>query len=330
MLLRGRWELRELRAAGRNAPALVHAGEPARRLRGRRLRRRRGPAAGRARAGQRGRRPLLLRPGAPPLAPPDRPARPCPGGGRIAGPSAADPTGDAPDLALDLLRTPEAGGRVVRGGLYRGVGFAISTALGLATAVLLLRYLGVDDFGRYATVTAVLGIVAGVTDAGLTAVGSREVSVARSAAERGQVMDSLLVLRLAAATIGVLVAIGFTVLAGYEGVVVAGTALGGIGIILISVQSLLTVPIWVELRVATLTALEVLRNLLTLAGVAALVVVGAGLLAFFGVQVLVGRRAHPVTIAPRSPQRATSRAARTARRSRGSCARRSRSPSRSP
>ena len=153
-----------------------------------------------------------------------------------------------------------------------------------------------DDFGRYATVTAVLGIVAGVTDAGLTAVGSREVSLARSAAERGQVMDSLLVLRLAAAAIGVLGAIGFTALAGYEGVVVAGTALGGIGIILISVQSLLTVPIWVELRVATLTALEVLRNLLTLAGVAALVVVGAGLLAFFGVQVVVGLVLIPVTL----------------------------------
>ena len=67
----------------------------------------------------------------------------------------------------------------MRGGLIRGVGFGISSVLGLATAVLLLRYLGVDDFGKYATVSAVLGIVAGITDAGLTAVGSREISVAR-------------------------------------------------------------------------------------------------------------------------------------------------------
>ena len=78
---------------------------------------------------------------------------------------------DTDEMALDLLRTPEAGGRVVRGGLIRGIGFGISTALGLATAVLLLRHLGVNDFGRYATVMAVLGIVAGITDAGLTAVG---------------------------------------------------------------------------------------------------------------------------------------------------------------
>ena len=70
---------------------------------------------------------------------------------------------------------------MVRGGLIRGIGFGISTALGLATAVLLLRHLGVNDFGRYATVMAVLGIVAGITDAGLTAVGSREISVARTA-----------------------------------------------------------------------------------------------------------------------------------------------------
>jgi O-antigen/teichoic acid export membrane protein len=203
---------------------------------------------------------------------------------------------DTDDLTLDLLRTPEAGGRVVRGGLIRGVGFAISTALGLATAVLLLRHLGVNDFGRYATVMAVLGIVAGITDAGLTAVGSREISVARTAIERVHILNNLLFLRVIGATLGVLVAIGFTAVAGYDGVVVAGTAIGGVGVVLISAQSMLTVPIWVGLRIVSLTALEVLRNLLTLAGVGALVLAGAGLLPFFGVQVAVAVVLIPVTL----------------------------------
>jgi O-antigen/teichoic acid export membrane protein len=185
---------------------------------------------------------------------------------------------------------------VVRGGLIRAVGYGISTALGLATAVLLLRHLGVEDFGRYATVTAVLGIVAGVTDAGLTAVGSRELSVAQTAVERVHILNNLLLLRVIGASVGVAAAVGFTVVAGYEGAVIAGTALGGVGVVLISAQSMLTVPIWVGLRIVSLTALEVLRNLLTLAGVAVLVLVGAGLLPFFGVQFAVAIVLVPVTV----------------------------------
>jgi O-antigen/teichoic acid export membrane protein len=203
---------------------------------------------------------------------------------------------DTDDLTLDLLRTPEAGGRVVRGGLIRGVGYAISTALGLATAVLLLRHLGVSDFGRYATVMAVLGIVAGITDAGLTAVGSREISVARTAVERVHILNNLLLLRVIGASLGVLAAVGFTAVAGYDSTVIAGTAIGGVAVVLISAQSMLTVPIWVGLRIVSLTALEVLRNLLTLVGVGVLVLVGAGLLPFFGVQVAVAVVLLPITL----------------------------------
>jgi len=184
----------------------------------------------------------------------------------------------------------------VRGGLIRAVGYGISTALGLATAVLLLRHLGVEDFGRYATVMAVLGIVAGVTDAGLTAVGSRELSVARTAVERVHILNNLLLLRVVGASLGVAAAVGFTVLAGYDGVVIAGTAVGGVGVVLISAQSMLTVPIWVGLRIVSLTSLEVLRNLLTLGGVAILVLAGAGLLPFFGVQLAVALVLIPVTL----------------------------------
>ena len=77
---------------------------------------------------------------------------------------------------------------------------------------------------------------------------------------------------------------------------IAGTAIGGVGVVLISAQSMLTVPIWVGLRIVSLTALEVLRNLLTLAGVAVLVLAGAGLLPLFGLQVAVAVVLIPVTI----------------------------------
>ena len=51
---------------------------------------------------------------------------------------------------------------------------------------------------------AILGIVAGITDAGLTAVGSREISVARTAVERAEILNNLLLLGVIGASLGVL------------------------------------------------------------------------------------------------------------------------------
>ena len=68
---------------------------------------------------------------------------------------------------VDVLSGPDVAAHVVRGGLQRGAGFlAINLLTGL-TAIVLLRYLGVEDFGRYGTVMALLAIVQGVSDAGL-------------------------------------------------------------------------------------------------------------------------------------------------------------------
>ncbi len=203
---------------------------------------------------------------------------------------------DVDEAALDLLRTPEAGGRVVRGGLIRGVGYVTSTVVGIATAVLLLRYLGVEDFGAYATVMAIVGIVAGITDAGLTAVGGRELAVRSTAVERQHLLHNLLALRVGAATLGVVVALGLTLIAGFGREVVLGTAVAGVGVVLMSVQSMITVPIWVNLRIVSLTAIEVLRNVLTLVGIAVLVGAGAALLPFFAVQIAVALILIPVTM----------------------------------
>jgi O-antigen/teichoic acid export membrane protein len=197
--------------------------------------------------------------------------------------------------ASELLRTAEAGGRVVRGGVVRGGGYAVGTLIGVATAALLLRYLNVEDFGIYAAVGAILGIVGGVTDAGLTAVGGRELSVAATREEREALLHNLLALRIVATMVGVVAAVAFTLIAGYEHVAVIGAVVGGAGLVLTSVQSMLTVPLWVELRIVSLTSIELLRNVLTLVGVLVLVVAGASLVAFFAVQVAVGLVLIPVT-----------------------------------
>jgi O-antigen/teichoic acid export membrane protein len=187
----------------------------------------------------------------------------------------------------DVLRTGEAGGRVIRGGALRGAGYAAGILFGAGTSVLLLRHLGVEDFGRYGIVVALLGIVSAVTDAGLTAVGSRELAIL-PAAERPALLRNLVALRIVLTLAGVVVATAFAVVAGYPRVVVAGTAVAGLGILLLNTQSTLMMPLSIELRFASITLVETLRHALTLVGVAALVAAGASLLPFFAVQIAVG------------------------------------------
>jgi O-antigen/teichoic acid export membrane protein len=187
----------------------------------------------------------------------------------------------------DILRTGEAGGRVIRGGALRALGYAAGILLGAGTSVLLLRHLGVEDFGRYGIVVALIGIVSAVTDAGLTAVGSRELAVLPPA-ERPELLRSLVGLRVLLTSAGVAAATGFAALAGYPGVVVGGTALAGLGVLLLNTQSTLMMPLAIELRLGAITLLETLRHALTLVGVAVLVLAGASLLPFFGVQIAVG------------------------------------------
>ncbi len=191
------------------------------------------------------------------------------------------------DGQIDILRTGEAGGKVIRGGALRGTGYAAGILLGAGTSVLLLRHLGVDDFGRYGIVVALIGIVSAVTDAGLTAVGSRELAIL-PAAERPALLRNLVGLRILLTAVGVLVAIAFAAVAGYPGVVVAGTALAGLGVLLLNTQSTLMMPLAIELKLGAITLFETLRHALTLVGVAVLVLAGASLLPFFGVQIAVG------------------------------------------
>jgi O-antigen/teichoic acid export membrane protein len=187
----------------------------------------------------------------------------------------------------DVLRTGDAGGMVIRGGVLRGAGYAAGVLLGAGTSILLLRYLSVADFGRYGVVIALLGIVSGVTDAGLTAVGSRELAV-RPVDERPALMRNLVALRVLLTAGGVAVAVLFAVAAGYESIVVAGTAVAGLGVLLLNTQSTLMMPLAIELRYGAITLLETLRHALTLVGVALLVVAGASLFGFFALPVAVG------------------------------------------
>lgn len=189
---------------------------------------------------------------------------------------------------VDLLRSAEAGPRVVRGGALRGIGYVAGLLLVAGGSVLLLRYLGVADFGRYVTVTALIGIVSGVTDAGLTLIGARELSIARTAGERRDLLSHLISLRLLLTPIGVIGATLFAIIAGYDHTMVYGTVLAGMGVVLVSTQATLLLPLVVELKYVRLTIAELLKQTVTVGGMGVLVIAGASLLPFFALQIVVG------------------------------------------
>ena len=193
-----------------------------------------------------------------------------------------------PELSDDLLHSAEAGPKVVRGGVQRAIGYLIGIALVAGASVVLLRHLGVVEFGRYTVVMSLIGIVSGVTDSGLTAIGNRELAVRPDREERKRLLASLIGMRLVLTPIGVLCAVAFAVIAGYDSTLVVGTLLAGTGLVLVNTQSTMTLPLSVELRNFRVTLNDVLKNTITTASIAILAAAGASLLPFFTVQIAVG------------------------------------------
>ena len=196
--------------------------------------------------------------------------------------SASEPS--APDLA-GRLSGGDVSGHVVRGGAIRIGSMAVTNVLVAIGAIVLLRYLGVSEFGRYGTVMAIVAIVQGVTDAGLGITGMREMSLVHGD-ERRSMLAHILGLRIVLTTIGVLGAVAFTAVAGYDTQLIEGTALAGVAVFLVSLQGAMLLPLSVELRNGTIALNEVLRQVLLVGGWVILVVLGAGLLGFFAVQIV--------------------------------------------
>jgi O-antigen/teichoic acid export membrane protein len=188
-------------------------------------------------------------------------------------------------VPADVLSGPDVARHVVRGGYQRATGFVAVNLLTAAAAVLLLRHLGVADFGRYGTVLALLAIVQGVSDAGLSLTGSRELSI-RTGEERRELLAHLLGLRILLTGAGVVIAVAFAALAGYGETLVLGTALAGIGVFILSAQAAMLLPLVVELQNGRLTINEILRQAVLVACFVVLAVAGASLLPFFAAQLV--------------------------------------------
>jgi len=206
---------------------------------------------------------------------------------------------NAEDLELhptDILDTPEAGARAIRGSALRTVGYIAGALLALASTPLMVRHLELVDAGRYFTVVSLVALIAGVTDVGLGAVAIREYS-ARTGAARDAYMRSILGARLILTGGGVVGALGFVLLAGYGSDQVLGTLLACVGLVLAVISGAFSVPLAAGLRVGWITGIDLAGKAVTVVLVVVLVLAGAGIVPFLAITVPVSLLALVVTAA---------------------------------
>ena len=191
-------------------------------------------------------------------------------------------SGPPPD---DVLGSAEAGGKAIRGAGLRIVAYVVGILLTLVTVPLMLRHLGVVDSGRFITVTSMLMIVAGVTEAGLSAIAIREFTLA-GPSERRSLVANLVGIRIALTGAGVLLACGLAGLGGYGSLVAVGVAVSGVGLVLSLVQQTYVIPLAADLRWGLFSVLDLSKQAVTALLVGVLVLAGAGLGPFFLIAVV--------------------------------------------
>lgn len=175
----------------------------------------------------------------------------------------------------------------IRGGALRVLGYACGVLVSLATAAVLVRHLGIAGFGRYVTVTSLIALVGGVTEAGIVVYGIREL-ISTDEHERPQLIGNLLAMRVALTLLGVACATLFAVAAGYREVLVLGALVAGAGLLVQVTADVLSITLQARLLLGRLTVAELARRALTLVLTVSLALAGAGLLAFLGASTAAG------------------------------------------
>jgi O-antigen/teichoic acid export membrane protein len=189
-------------------------------------------------------------------------------------PSATETDTDA--HATDArLRSPDAGAVAVASGTLRLQTRFAALTLGLVATVVVTRSLTKAQFGELALILALVSIVGGISDLGLSGVGIRE-WIRHDAAQRRTLLADLLGLRLVAIGVGALLALAFAVVVGYEQTVLVGLACALLGTALNAVQAALAIPLIAQLRQALVGTLELLAVAVQALLQVVLALVGAG------------------------------------------------------
>ena len=187
----------------------------------------------------------------------------------------------------DVLDTPAAGPAAIRGSLIRAAGYLGAAVVSLISVSLMIRHIGIVDFGHYVTVVSLVTLAATLSDAGLTTIGIREYAV-RHGESRDRLMANLLGLRCLLTVLGVGGAALFGIIAGYDDRLVLGTLVAGAGVLVAVLQGTYAVPLTAMLRLGTVTVLDFARQVLFTAVTVAVVLAGGTLVMFLAIPIPVG------------------------------------------
>jgi O-antigen/teichoic acid export membrane protein len=194
--------------------------------------------------------------------------------------------GSPEEAHVDILDTSAAGPTVIRGSVLRLGGYLLGTLATVASSAVVIRHLGVIDTGHFLTVTALVTIVATVSDLGLTGFAVREYATGPRSDGR-RFLRNLLGIRLVIALGGLPVAVLFGLLVGYPAVMVIGTVIAGFGMVFLVVQDGCSIPLQVGLRFGWVAGLQLAIQVGVAIEAVLLAVAGAGLLPFFALQLPV-------------------------------------------
>ena len=172
---------------------------------------------------------------------------------------------------------PTPGPSVIRGSLLRISGYGLGTLATVASSAVVIRHLGLIDTGHFTTVTALVTIVATISDLGLTGIAVREyASGPRSDGRR--FLRNLLGIRITIALSGLALAVLFGLLVGYPDVMVIGTVIAGAGMVVLVVQDGCSIPLQVGLRFGWVAGLQLAVQVGVAIEAVLLALAGAGLL----------------------------------------------------
>jgi O-antigen/teichoic acid export membrane protein len=180
----------------------------------------------------------------------------------------------------DPLAEAGASGRAARGGALRAGAWTASAALSFISIPLLVRHLGVPEFGRYVAVLAVVNVAALTSDLGLTGLALREWGAA-DPAQRAERIRPLFGIRFAVVTLAALCAVGFAALIDWPARMVEGTAIACIGLYGVVFTDLAIVGLSGTLRFRSVATIEVVRAAIGTLAIVVLVIADAGLIPFF-------------------------------------------------
>ena len=123
----------------------------------------------------------------------------------------------------------------------------------------------------------------------------REYSV-RDRESRAELIRDLVSVRSLAALAGAVVAVGFAAVAGYGETLVLGTAVASVSVLANALQSTYATPLNAGLRLTSVAALDLVRQIVMVVVIVALVLLGADLLPFFAVPTIGALAALALTI----------------------------------